>query len=190
MRLTALPAADRLAQPWKNGGGTTREVAAFPGSGGFDFDWRVSLAEVSAGGPFSRFPGVDRILTVLEGAMRLTIEGREPVALDAAAGPYAFPGDLDCAAEVIAPVVDLNVMTRRGAVTATVSRWIVADPIQVPLTTSLTLLVLAEGEARLTLGGRSETLGRYDAARIDGGGEVLTLDGRATGYLIGLTATV
>jgi environmental stress-induced protein Ves len=189
VRLTALPAAERLAQPWKNGGGTTREVAAAPDGVGFDFDWRVSLAQVDAGGPFSRFAGVDRILTVLEGAMRLTVEGREPVTLDADAGPYAFAGDADCSARMIAPVIDLNVMTRRGAWTATVTRLDVDGETRLALSEAVTLLVVAQGRMRLLLGDRAEALDRHDAVRIeDGAGHGLIVDGSAVAYRIALTA--
>ena len=53
---------------WKNGGGETAEIAVFPEGAGLDeFDWRISMARVEAGGPFSRFPGVDRTLSILEG---------------------------------------------------------------------------------------------------------------------------
>jgi len=113
MPLIRLPAAGRRETPWKNGGGLTAEVAAAPTGGGFDFDWRVSLATVTASGPFSRFPGVDRVLTVIEGAMRLTIEGQAPVILGPGSPPHAFAGDAACEAEVIAPVRDLNLMVRR-----------------------------------------------------------------------------
>ncbi len=113
MPMTRLPAAGRRETPWKNGGGLTAEVAAEPAGGGFDFDWRISLAAVTAGGPFSRFPGVDRVLTVIEGAMRLCVEGQDPVILRPHSPPHAFAGDAACAAEVIAPVRDLNLMVRR-----------------------------------------------------------------------------
>ncbi|MFN9927385.1 MAG: HutD family protein, partial [Phenylobacterium sp.] len=64
MTFTLLRAADRLAVPWKNGGGITRELAVWPPGASFDdFVWRVSMAEVHQDGPFSSFPGVDRILT-------------------------------------------------------------------------------------------------------------------------------
>ena len=40
-----LPRDARVARPWKNGGGTTREVAVSPeGAGLDDFAWRISLA--------------------------------------------------------------------------------------------------------------------------------------------------
>jgi hypothetical protein len=53
-------------QPWKNGGGTTRELLAWPRppAGGCE----LSVAEVAADGPFSRFEGVQRWFAVLQGA--------------------------------------------------------------------------------------------------------------------------
>jgi len=51
--------------PWKNGGGVTREIAHEKGPKGFT--WRLSLADVDVEGPFSIFPGMSRILTVIEG---------------------------------------------------------------------------------------------------------------------------
>ncbi len=82
MRVVHLAAAARRAVPWKNGGGVTEEIAVYPSDAGFDdFAWRISMARVGQGGPFSRFPGVDRTLAVLEGRMRLDVEGGMPVDL-------------------------------------------------------------------------------------------------------------
>jgi environmental stress-induced protein Ves len=51
--------------PWKNGGGITHEVAKAKVGG--KLQWRLSLAEVDSDGPFSLFPGLARILTVIDG---------------------------------------------------------------------------------------------------------------------------
>jgi environmental stress-induced protein Ves len=178
LRLTFLPAAQRVAQPWKNGGGVTREVAVSPGGGGFDFDWRVSIAEVGAGGPFSRFPEVDRILTVLDGAMRLSIPGREPALLDADAGPYPFPGDVDCEAELIAPVIDLNVMTRRGGPRARVT----PARGEVIVVKAPTVLIVATAPSTVD---DQVALAPYDALRIDDGlGRSLVFSGEA--WVVGI----
>ena len=109
-------AAGRAEAPWKNGGGVTRKVAASPpDAGSSDFDWRISIASVSRGGPFSVFPGVDRELTVLEGALRLSIEGRAEISVRPGSPPVRFAGDVPCSGEPHdVPVTDLNVMTRRG----------------------------------------------------------------------------
>ena len=57
------------------------------------FDWRVSLADVTADGPFSAFPGIDRTLTVVEGAgMDLVVDGEHHI-VDEPLWPHDFPGD-------------------------------------------------------------------------------------------------
>lgn len=54
----------------------TSEVDACPeGAGLHDFVWRVSVADVAHGGPFSAFEGVERIITVVGGPdMALTVD--------------------------------------------------------------------------------------------------------------------
>jgi hypothetical protein len=70
--------AQLAAVPWRNGGGLTREVVSSGGSGPLGFDWRISIADVSQPGPFSSFPGVDRIMTLVAGErMDLVIDGVE-----------------------------------------------------------------------------------------------------------------
>jgi len=141
--MQVLRAADRLASPWKNGGGVTHEVAVWPEGAGFDdFGWRVSLAEVLSDGPFSMFPEVDRILTVLEGRLHLAVEGREEVELTAASAPYAFAGDAPAAGQVAGGRVrDLNVMTRRGVVSATVVRLQISGELYLAATATPRILI-------------------------------------------------
>lgn len=54
-------------------------VAVHPRNAGTDdFDWRISVAYVARAGPFSVFPGVDRIITLIDGpGMVLTVDGAE-----------------------------------------------------------------------------------------------------------------
>jgi environmental stress-induced protein Ves len=141
MRL--LRAADRIATPWKNGGGVTTEVAAFPdGATLADFGWRVSIAEVRQGGPFSVFPGVDRQLAVLVGRLQLNVDGRTPVEITPASPPVAFPGDVATTAEPLdTPVLDLNVMTRRGQFAARMVRHHFAQAATITLNAALSLLI-------------------------------------------------
>ena len=170
MRL--LRAAERVAVPWKNGGGVTREVAAFPEGAGFDgFDWRISIADVAAGGPFSRFPGIDRVLTVIEGrGLRLAVEGTYEIDLNERSNPFAFSGDAGCVAELAdGPIRDLNVMTRRGVCIATVRR--ILAPEEIPCRAAATILVALDP---LSLGG--EILAACDAA-IGAPGEMFEIGG-------------
>lgn len=120
-----LRAADRVAVPWKNGGGVTREVAAFPpGAGMEDFGWRVSIADVEAAGPFSRFDGIDRILTVLEGSLRLAFAGEADAIVLGPGDRRAFAGDAAVTGTPIGNNVrDLNIMVRRGLWSARIDRY-------------------------------------------------------------------
>lgn len=51
---------------WRNGGGETREIVSFPPRSE-PFSWRASIASIAASGAFSFFPGVDRVITLLNG---------------------------------------------------------------------------------------------------------------------------
>ena len=124
MNITLLHAATRNPVPWRNGGGTTREVACHPPGAGIDaFIWRASMAQVEQAGPFSHFPGIDRILTILSGTLSLQVQNAATINLTAASPPHAFPGDIPCLGTPLGgAVTDLNVMTKRGHETATVAR--------------------------------------------------------------------
>jgi environmental stress-induced protein Ves len=110
-----LTPADYRRMPWKNGGGRTTEIAASPPGAALDaFDWRVSVADVAKPGPFSRFPGVDRIIVMIAGnGMRLDGDGHAAV-LRASGEPYAFGGEdaIECTL-LDGPVRDFNLMVRR-----------------------------------------------------------------------------
>jgi environmental stress-induced protein Ves len=112
-----LRAAAHREMPWKNGGGTTREIAVHPpGASLEDFGWRISMASVTADGQFSMFAGADRTLCILEGnGMELAIGDAPPLLLTPASAPLPFACELPCNAILTSgPVLDLNVMTRRG----------------------------------------------------------------------------
>ena len=113
------------AMPWKNGGGITREIVCQPPDAGLDaFDWRVSIAHIASDGPFSRFAGVDRVITLLEGAGVHLASGDGAVAHRLATPwqPFAFAGEADIDSRLLdGPCDDFNVMTRRERCRASVS---------------------------------------------------------------------
>ncbi|MEP7302526.1 MAG: HutD family protein [Caldimonas sp.] len=105
VRLAAAP-----AQPWRNGGGVTRELLAWPDPA--DWQVRVSVADIETDGPFSSFPGVQRWFAVLEGGVTLNIDGREQVCR-AGDAPLAFAGDTAVACRRLNGASrDLNLMLR------------------------------------------------------------------------------
>ncbi|BDU55153.1 MULTISPECIES: HutD family protein [unclassified Limnohabitans] len=109
---------DLQATPWKNGGGVTREIVCQPiGSGIGDFDWRVSIAHIASDGPFSAFPGVDRIITLISGGgVHLkSSDGDVDHLLNVPLLPFAFKGETDINASLLDDDChDFNVMTRRS----------------------------------------------------------------------------
>jgi hypothetical protein len=106
-------------RPWRNGGGRTRELLAWPRAD--DWQLRVSVAEIEADGPFSPYPGVDRWFTVLEGAGVILSMPQGDVTLHRGAAPIAFAGEAAPRCRLIdGPTRDLNLMRRRGAAP---SRW-------------------------------------------------------------------
>jgi hypothetical protein len=115
MRL--LRPSDYRVMPWRNGGGSTTEIAIDPpGSGlGDGFFWRVSLADVAQDGPFSRFPGYDRHIMLIAGkGMSLNANENGRFALDAPYKPVRFSGDWPVQAFLASgPVRDFNLMVRR-----------------------------------------------------------------------------
>lgn len=105
------------ATPWKNGGGSTQELACWPPGADMNaFEWRVSLATVDRPGPFSVFPGIDRQIMLLGGdGLHLRGPGWEH-GLDQRWQPFAFPGDDAVDGAMLGGTSkDFNLMLRRGA---------------------------------------------------------------------------
>ena len=103
--------------PWKNGGGSTREIACWPpGAGLNDFGWRISIATIAASGPFSVSAGIDRHIMLLGGdGVRLHSPGLIKHRLDTPGQPFAFSGDAPIVCTLLGgESSDFNVMTRRG----------------------------------------------------------------------------
>lgn len=110
----ALRADDVAPTAWRNGGGRTRELFAWPP--GADWKLRVSLADIDADGPFSAFPGVRRWFAVLSGAGVVLHFADGDRRLDTGTGPLAFDGAAAPGCSLVAgPTRDLNLMLRGGA---------------------------------------------------------------------------
>ncbi|RVD08409.1 HutD family protein [Mesorhizobium sp. M2A.F.Ca.ET.029.05.1.1] len=180
-----LRAADYRVMPWKNGGGTTTEIAVSPdGAGLDDFDWRVSMARVETSGPFSSFAGIDRTLSVLEGeGIVLDIAGRAPALLTADSAPLAFAGDVPTSAALISgPITDLNVMPRRGRMAHGVERMPLSGEIRISPRADKTLVLAANAGFRL-LTEDAPSLGPLDTLILDRHSPELRLQPQGQGLL-------
>ncbi len=177
--LEVLRAAQRTPVPWKNGGGLTREVAVHSrGSDLTGFDWRVSIAEICAPGPFSLFPGIERRMTVVSGRLSLAIDGRPAVTLTPESDAVDFPGDVPVFAEPLgAPVTDLNVMTRRSRCAARLTRRPAQESVMLEGRADTTLLV-ALADLVVRREGAELSLAALDALKI-GRGSGCTITARS-----------
>lgn len=114
---TVVRVADIAPVLWRNGGGMTRELLAWPDRQ--DWSLRVSVADIHSSGPFSIYAGIDRWIAVLEGgAVCLETAGGEPLELGASnPALHAFSGDAatHCIA-LGAATRDFNLMARRSRV--------------------------------------------------------------------------
>ncbi len=116
---------DIVPAPWRNGGGSTRELLRWPQrppgprpheTGGEDWALRVSVAEIDRDGPFSPYPGIERWFAVLEGAgVWLALPGGERRLIRGDA-PLHFTGEQAPGCRLAqGPTRDLNLMVRRRA---------------------------------------------------------------------------
>jgi len=107
-------AAAVTPQPWRNGGGQTRELLLWPEDAS-SWHLRVSLASVTRSGPFSSYPGVQRWFSVVEGnGVALRVAGKE-YRLNAASAPLQFCGDASVQCDLLdGPTSDLNLMVSGG----------------------------------------------------------------------------
>jgi environmental stress-induced protein Ves len=163
-----LRAADYKTMPWKNGMGSTTEIAISPAEAKLDdFDWRVSMAQVASDGPFSLFAGIDRTLLVLEGnGIDLRVAGSPPVRIDPEM-IHSFPGDQPTSATLVdGMIVDLNVMTRRNTVLHDVKRIKLARHLDFIVSTQ-TIFLVEQGEIEVVDLATMVQLGARDAIIVD-----------------------
>lgn len=137
--MTVLTAANSRRERWRNGGGWTRQIAAgslampvFPdGDPATEWDWRLSIAEIEADGPFSVFEGIDRVLVLLSGAgMDLVCDGGPITRLAQPLERFDFAGEPRIAAQLHdGPTSDFNLMWRRSRVRASLRILPLADAL-------------------------------------------------------------
>jgi uncharacterized protein len=105
---------DAAAQAWRNGGGSTRELLAWPHAEYWQL--RVSVATIAHSGAFSSFPDITRWLVVLQGngvklhlasGSRSLVCGDPPLQFDGEEAPHCHLLD--------GPTLDLNFMAQRHA---------------------------------------------------------------------------
>ena len=120
MTLNVVRLEDAAPQPWRNGGGVTRELLKWPNAD--DWTLRLSVADIKKDGPFSAFPEVQRWIVALTG---VGMELGEPLNFRIEPGmpPYRFQGEYAPMCTLIdGPTRDLNLMINELAATGWLRR--------------------------------------------------------------------
>ena len=144
------------AQPWRNGGGSTHGLLAWPGPA--HWQWRISVAEITCDGPFSHFAGVRRWFAVLQGAGVMLRFAAHREKITPASPPLQFGGADAPGCELLdGPTLDLNMMLRDDAGRGSL---VLADPGEEWVSP-------APHRALFTLGAGRLQIGDTDAARLD-----------------------
>ncbi len=167
MSFTHLTARDYVRQPWKNGGGTTVELDAHTEEGAQV--WRVSVADISAAGPFSDFSGFERTLMLLEGhGMVLAFDQAPEVRMDRPFAPFTFDGAwrTDCRL-IDGPVRDFNLMVDRKRARGTVEVAWLGRPVSLHCDADWTLVYGLAGAAEVVVGTHPVRLQRGELLRMD-----------------------
>ena len=121
MSFTLVRVEDVAPQPWKNGGGVTRELLAWPKAS----EWlvRISVADIVADGPFSVFPGIKRTIVVLSGT-GIWLDAPLNIELFPKDPPCTFSGDIAPHCELLrGPARDLNAMFDQKKGVGRLQRW-------------------------------------------------------------------
>ena len=111
--------SEHRVMPWKNGFGTTTEIAIDPPDAdvGGRFRWRLSIADIQRSGPFSAFPGYQRTIKVISGhGMDLAVADRPARRLERLFDPFVFSGDSAAECRLLdGPIRDFNLMVERSS---------------------------------------------------------------------------
>ncbi|MCW8876531.1 MAG: HutD family protein [Kangiellaceae bacterium] len=143
--------------PWKNGKGTTTELAISDGGTLEDFDWRLSIASVIENGEFSDFSGYLRNLILIEGnGIDLQHSGdkiENGTVTDRLTTPLSF-ATFDGGCRTVGrlhdgPIKDLNLMTRSEKYQCYVDTWLDRQTRQQDLRT-LNFVFSLSGETQLS----------------------------------------
>lgn len=182
-------ARDAVWTPWKNGGGVTRQIAAWPEHAGLDdFGWRISTARVDVAGPFSHFAGIDRTLAVIEGALDFSQDNQHPVLLIQEGPAVSFAGEAPISGGPVGgSVTDFNLMTRRGHYSHVLSRRRLAagEPLHIAGDRGRwTTAYVVRGNCRVEGHGPTSVLRGGDAVLVDEADAEATLSGIEDSALI------
>ena len=165
MKIQSIRRENFRRMTWANGKGATEEIIREDDARGML--WRISIAEVREAGPFSRLPGVDRHLLLLEGSGFAVRIGGGPALPVSAKTPLVFSGDDEAAAtDVLGPCRDFNVMARRGTIHA--QTGVAVAGARESIASCQTLCIFATAAATVVVDAAAHRLVRHELLIVTG----------------------
>ncbi len=189
MSLRLIPANEYRRERWRNGLGWTREIArdekrefesphkdvrALAEGCAYDWDWRLSIAEVDSDCAFSAFPGCDRVLMLLSGnGMELRFDDGTVETVAPPHGRVAFAGERGVQCHLLdGPTSDFNAIVRRDRCTMQVwHRPLVGSMVFFAEAGVTWAIHLIGGRASVKSAGVSVALDAGDTALLDAGAD-------------------
>lgn len=181
-QISLLRAATYPCMPWKNGGGSTREITRDAGEGLEGFGWRLSIADIAESGGFSCFSGYQRLITVLEGAgMALRVDEQQSRPL-LAFDPFAFAGDSQVACTLLdGPIRDFNLIYAPQRYSARLQWLDLHQPVRLFSSASTLLLFSAAEHLSIRLDDQAAALlHAHDCLQLEGNTRLLEVELLAT----------
>jgi environmental stress-induced protein Ves len=186
MKLNVIRKEDLAVNQWS--GGSTTQIAIYPQDAQYkdlDFLWRISSARVEVEeSKFTSLPGVERILIILEGELKLVHKGHHSKDMKKYCMDF-FSGDWETTSH--GKVTDFNIMTMEGcsALADIVKMDDSVDELQ--LVNGTNIFYCSEGEMEIEINRTSLALEKGDtliaqvpyddcAAEIKGGGDATCIN--------------
>lgn len=179
MKKSLIPFEQFKIMRWKNGAGVTAEIAIEPADAKLDdedFEWRLSSARIEGENTFSKFPGYDRLLTVLSGpGLLLNSEELGPFEM------YSFPGEeiIECSL-IEGPVEDLGIIFKRSRYRCSMKILIVENSKSLKVEGGVQFFMPLAQEVQIF----GETLQAPDFLRIDDAQDIEISSQGTTAHLI------
>jgi uncharacterized protein len=158
--ITPLNPEDYRSVPWKNGGGVTVDIA-------FEGDvWRFSRTPITEPGPFSDYPGFDRLQVLVAGSGLVLQTPNGEIDLRRPFQPVRFAGETPIVSRLEAgPVEVVNLLGDRSRVRIDLA--VVEAGQTRDLVSGLHIAYCPGARARLQIGDQTYELEPDDALRIE-----------------------
>jgi environmental stress-induced protein Ves len=168
MSITRVRNADFRMGRWLNGAGTSWTIATSPpGAALPNVHWQFATALIERSVPFSLLPGIDRVLTLLDGpGFTLEFADAKEIVVDCVHAPAAFPGDVAIECRVTSGVSRvLNLLFARELYRADTA--VGAGPFVIPPQAEVAFIYALSGPSQLRSAGLTVELSEGDAAIIE-----------------------